>query len=101
MAQIRHCLALCGDANYRKSFAAGHPKGEALTLRIWIQATLLERPFWAGCQRLWQDEIGQDLIEYALIGCLLALSAIASIKPISHELGNYFNSISSNLNNAV
>jgi pilus assembly protein Flp/PilA len=47
------------------------------------------------------DETGQDLIEYALVACLLALAAISSIKGISTKLNSVFNSISSNVTNAV
>ena len=50
---------------------------------------------------LWQDESGQDLIEYALVAALIALGAVASIKPISTKLNSLFTGISTALNTAV
>jgi pilus assembly protein Flp/PilA len=47
------------------------------------------------------DESGQDLIEYALVAALVGLGAVASMKGIANSINNAFNSISSNLNNAV
>jgi Flp pilus assembly pilin Flp len=75
--------------------------GEVSGMRIWIQGKLAGRAIWAGGQRIWHDEAGQDLIEYALVACLLGLSAVASIKPIGNKLSQVFNAISSNVNNAV
>jgi pilus assembly protein Flp/PilA len=47
------------------------------------------------------DESGQDLIEYALVAALVGLGAVASMKSIASSINSAFNSISSNLNNAV
>jgi pilus assembly protein Flp/PilA len=47
------------------------------------------------------DESGQDLIEYALVAALVGLGAVASMKGIANSINSAFNSISSNLNNAV
>jgi Flp pilus assembly pilin Flp len=33
--------------------------------------------------RLWKDESGQDLVEYALLLVLLSLAAVASMKTIA------------------
>jgi pilus assembly protein Flp/PilA len=78
-----------------------HFMREVLGMRIGDQARLAVTPFWAACQRIWQDEAGQDLIEYALVACLLGLGAVASIRPIGNKLSEVFNAISSNVNNAV
>ena len=46
---------------------------------------------------VWQDESGQDLIEYALMACLVALGAIASVKGVTNWVVNEFNSIASTI----
>ena len=35
------------------------------------------------CRRLWKDERGADLIEYALLVCLVALVCVASFAPLA------------------
>ena len=47
--------------------------------------------------RLWRDEAGQDLTEYALLLVLIALAAIASVKGIAGSIENVFNNAASNL----
>ena len=47
--------------------------------------------------RLWQDEAGQDLTEYALLLLLIALAAIASVNALAGSIENLFSSASSNL----
>ena len=44
--------------------------------------------------RLWHDDSGQDLIEYALLVVLLALAAVVAIG----QLGNAVNKVFSNAN---
>lgn len=44
-----------------------------------------------------EDESGQDLIEYALIAALIAISAIAALRGISNRISNQFNSIGNSL----
>lgn len=48
-------------------------------------------------KRLWQDEQGQDLVEYALLLVLIALAAAATIK----TLGASVNAVFSNANTAL
>ncbi len=48
-------------------------------------------------RRLWQDEAGQDLTEYALLLVLIALAAIASVNGLAGSIENVFNNASSNL----
>lgn len=51
--------------------------------------------------RLWKDESGQDLTEYALLLVLIALAAIAAINGIATSIENVFNSASSNLSSSI
>jgi pilus assembly protein Flp/PilA len=48
-----------------------------------------------------REETGQDLIEYALVACLVALAAVASIKGIGNKLSSSFLNISSSLTSSV
>lgn len=47
--------------------------------------------------RLWKEEEGQDLTEYALLLVLLALAAIASLGTLANAINNAFNAAASNL----
>ena len=51
--------------------------------------------------RFIQDESGQNLIEYALIACLIGLAAITSISTVANAITAAFSNISSNLTKAV
>jgi pilus assembly protein Flp/PilA len=51
-------------------------------------------------KRLWQEEEGQDLIEYGLLLALITLAAIASLKTISNAISNIFSNAASNLTSA-
>ena len=55
----------------------------------------------AGISVFIQDEAGQDLIEYALVACLLALAAVASMKSIGEKLAASFNSVSSSVTSSI
>jgi pilus assembly protein Flp/PilA len=52
-------------------------------------------------RRLLHDESGQDMIEYALVGALVGLAAVLSIKGVTNKIGNTFNSVGSQLTNAT
>ena len=41
-------------------------------------------------QRLWQEEEGQDLVEYALLLVLMSLAAIGSIGGLANAVNNTF-----------
>jgi pilus assembly protein Flp/PilA len=43
------------------------------------------------------NESGQDLIEYALIAALIAVSAIAALKGLTNKISNEFNTIGNSL----
>jgi pilus assembly protein Flp/PilA len=51
--------------------------------------------------RLFRDEAGQDLIEYALLATFVALVAIAGATLLGGALNNWFTSISSRVDTAA
>jgi pilus assembly protein Flp/PilA len=48
--------------------------------------------------RLWKEEEGQDLTEYALLLVLVALAAIGSLSVLAGAINNTFSNAASNLN---
>jgi pilus assembly protein Flp/PilA len=52
-------------------------------------------------RRLWRDDAGQDLIEYALVAALVGLSALAAMRGLKNSVGNTFNGVGNSLTNAV
>ena len=51
--------------------------------------------------RLWQEESGQDLTEYALLLVLIALAATAAMRGLAVSIGNAYNNAASNLSGAT
>ena len=47
--------------------------------------------------KLFSSESGQDIVEYALLVCLIAFGAVAGIGSVATELNTMFGSISSSL----
>jgi pilus assembly protein Flp/PilA len=47
--------------------------------------------------KLWGDESGQDLVEYALVAALVGLSATAGLRILATTIGSAFTSIGSRL----
>jgi pilus assembly protein Flp/PilA len=47
--------------------------------------------------RLWKEQEGQDLTEYALLLVLLSLAAIATLGTLANAINSVFNQASSNL----
>jgi pilus assembly protein Flp/PilA len=47
--------------------------------------------------RLWQEEEGQDLTEYALLVVLIALAAVTAMKGLATAISTTFSSIATNL----
>ncbi len=47
--------------------------------------------------RLWREEEGQDLVEYALLLVLIALVAVASIQTVGKAVSNAFSNTAANL----
>jgi len=52
-------------------------------------------------KRFFSNELGQDLVEYALVVCLLAFGAVAAMSTLATEINLAFNTISSNLATAL
>ncbi|MGA2570540.1 MAG: Flp family type IVb pilin [Terracidiphilus sp.] len=48
-------------------------------------------------QNLMSREEGQDLVEYALLVCLIALAAITGVKNVATAVSTVFNNISNSL----
>jgi Flp pilus assembly pilin Flp len=48
--------------------------------------------------RLWQEEEGQDLTEYALLLVLLSLAAIGSLSTLATAVNQVFQNAAANLN---
>jgi len=48
-------------------------------------------------KRLWKEEEGQDLTEYALLMVLIALVAIVSMRTIGQTVSNVFSNTAVNL----
>jgi pilus assembly protein Flp/PilA len=57
--------------------------------------------FLCSLRNLHNDECGQDLIEYALVACLIALGAITGMQSVSSGLNTAFSSVTSMLASAV
>jgi pilus assembly protein Flp/PilA len=51
--------------------------------------------------RLWKEEEGQDLTEYALLLVLIALAAITVMSSLGVAINKVFSSASSTLNSAA
>ena len=47
--------------------------------------------------RLWKDESGQDLTEYALLLVLVALVAVAALKGLATAINTVYNTAASDL----
>jgi pilus assembly protein Flp/PilA len=47
--------------------------------------------------RLWNEEEGQDLVEYGLLVALVALAAIAGMKGLANAISNTFSTVAANL----
>jgi Flp pilus assembly pilin Flp len=47
--------------------------------------------------RLWKEEEGQDLTEYALLLVLIALASMAALSPLATAINKVFSNAASNL----
>ena len=52
-------------------------------------------------KRLWGEEEGQDLTEYALLVVLISLVAIATMSTLGQAISNVFSNASTNLTTAT
>lgn len=48
-------------------------------------------------RRLWKEEEGQDLVEYALLVVLVALGAVVAMKALASAISDAFSNAASNL----
>ncbi len=53
--------------------------------------------FWITLQSLRSSERGQDLVEYALLVCLIALGGIAGVRHVASAVTAVFSNVSSSL----
>ena len=51
--------------------------------------------------RLWHDEAGQDLTEYALLMVLIALASIVAMKGLAVAISNVYGNAAANLSSAT
>jgi pilus assembly protein Flp/PilA len=51
--------------------------------------------------RLWKEEEGQDLVEYALLVVLISLGAVASMRTLAKAVSDAFSNAAGNLTSAV
>jgi pilus assembly protein Flp/PilA len=49
-------------------------------------------------RRLWTDDSGQDMVEYALLLVLLTLVVIVALRILGPTISGFFNNVSNNLN---
>jgi pilus assembly protein Flp/PilA len=52
-------------------------------------------------KRLWQEDEGQDLTEYALLVVLIALAAVAAMNRLAGAISTTFTSVAANLSTAT
>jgi pilus assembly protein Flp/PilA len=50
--------------------------------------------------RLWKEEEGQDLVEYALLLVLISLAAIAAMEGLASAISKAYGNASTNLTNS-
>lgn len=50
---------------------------------------------------LWQEEQGQDLVEYALVGALIALASISAMNNVAGLLTNAFTNAAANMSSTT
>jgi pilus assembly protein Flp/PilA len=52
-------------------------------------------------RHLWEEENGQDLVEYALLVVLISLGALVSMKSLASAISDAFSNASANLTSAA
>jgi Flp pilus assembly pilin Flp len=50
--------------------------------------------------RLWREDEGQDLTEYALLIVLIALALVGSLRPFASAISSVFSNAAANLSGA-
>jgi len=51
--------------------------------------------------QLHEDESGQDIVEYALLGALMALGAVSSLKTVASGVASVFTTVGSTITTAI
>ena len=51
--------------------------------------------------RLWKEDQGQDLVEYALLVVLISMGALASMRTLASAISDAFSNASANLTSAA
>ena len=51
--------------------------------------------------QLHQDESGQDIVEYALLGALMALGAVGSLKSVATGVAGIFTNVGSTISSGI
>jgi len=51
--------------------------------------------------QLSEDESGQDIVEYALLGALMALGAVSSLKTVASGVASVFTTVGSTITTAI
>jgi pilus assembly protein Flp/PilA len=68
-----------------------------LLLRTYVSMKQMLEQNLVECARLICDAEGQDLVEYALLVCLIALAAMAGVRHVATAVTAVFSNISSSL----
>ena len=53
------------------------------------------------CQRFWNEQQGQDLVEYALATGMVAVAAVAALPTLTDQVTYIFSKVSSLIANAM
>jgi pilus assembly protein Flp/PilA len=51
--------------------------------------------------RLWKDDAGQDMVEYALIAGLISIVAFGAVQTSGQSISTIWNNVSTDLGNAA
>ena len=51
--------------------------------------------------RLWNEEIGQDLVEYAMVAALITLASVAALKSVANLLTTAFTNAVANMSSTT
>jgi Flp pilus assembly pilin Flp len=81
--------------NARSDALAKKLKAKSPVERIGMSAILLRS--WLALQDLQSSERGQDLVEYSLLVCLIALGCIAGVRHVATAVSSVFSNVSSSL----
>ena len=63
-----------------------------------MKDSLLKVYVWA---KIWKDDNGQDLIEYALVAALIAFAAVATMNTLAESINSAFSKIGSKLDSSM